>query len=212
MSPLHDHIVSQVRFSSANAFDGAVSWLFQMHPPRCVVTDLLLWLRGVQRPRDWAPGSPESEVGLWWGGPLQVPSPPSEAQPLRSLAGGGDDGGDGDGTGFETPPQGDAASDSGGSERYYYEDADRGVDAVLPGCCFLLRAEAGCCRKRSQHFWRGLLLLGGACVFGEAPLVAVGSAGTGLDCPSFRRWKLLSVLGTQRPGGTTSEDAAHLGG
>lgn len=90
----------------------------------------------VQRPREWTPGSPDSEVGLWWGGPLQMPSSSPESHPLHTLAGGNESGG-GD-SGLETPPRGDDVSgsdDGAGSEQHYYEEFEEsGKPSTLRLC------------------------------------------------------------------------------
>lgn len=91
----------------------------------------------VQRPREWTPGSPDSEVGLWWGGPLQMPSSSPESHPLHTLAGGEEGGGGGD-SGFETPPGGYAVSgsdDDAGSEQHCYEEYEENGRSGTPRLC-----------------------------------------------------------------------------
>lgn len=42
------------------------------------------WYLRLQRQQDAAAGSPDSDMGLWWGGPLEVPTPGGE--PLQTIA------------------------------------------------------------------------------------------------------------------------------
>jgi len=84
------------------------------------------WSSFVQRQREAAAESPGSDVGLWWGGPLQMPSP--GGAPLQAIA----DSADGDAA-FQTPEPSGAGragswsdSDAGDEEDWPSEQPDPG--------------------------------------------------------------------------------------
>jgi hypothetical protein len=82
-----------------------------------------------QRQQQWALGSPcLSEEGLWWGGPLQVPSQTPEARALQSL----EEQQDGISSDeFERPTQ---HSDYEESSHDYYSEEDEGACIVIMPC------------------------------------------------------------------------------
>ncbi len=75
------------------------------HKPH-TTSHIAAWSSFVQRQREAAADSPSSNLGLWWAGPLQMPSP-GGAQ-LQTIA---DAGADGDAA-FQTPEPG-GAGDAG---------------------------------------------------------------------------------------------------